>query len=513
MRLDPTTGSRRRSTFCGSSVRSVPRRRLPLPEGIGAAGPSPRGTRRRGRRAGCARRRSGPAGQLRPSGRAGIRRQHSRVVSRALAPRLGGWRGCCRRRSMPSSRRSNAGPDAAWTIRTIHSCFLSIPSSTSGETRDDAAMLDVGFSDVTLPGLVARTDRAFAWRAYVELLRAFCTRVHGLSEAAVDATVAQAGAAPAAQVRALKCMVAGAGRPWPEHARDQLAQAVSSLLKAAPTPTAVIVQARTFGAGTEPSGSGRVFSRDPVVGAIGSFGEFRPGADRLTSPNSGRASLGIDRLRRHSPAAAAALCSGLASIEVIHHDMCEVEFTLEAGELFLARRMPWPLDQPVRKADRRRPGRCRTDRRRHRARSDPPAALEDLQPSVVSRRQQLPVLAQGNVPAPGVAIARLLGWVADGSRLPCRRALRRPRSSSTFPETSTAPPQYWTSRCRRVLIAALVCVTGSDSRRPTATPRPWAGVARATSPGVGGRASRLAAHSGEARRRRWGRRQATLDFE
>ncbi len=295
-----------------------------------------------------------------------------------------------------------------------------IASSTSGDTHDDAVMLDVGLSDVTLPGLVARTDMPFAWRAYVELLCAFCTRVHGLTEAAVDATVAKAGAGAAAQVQALKCMVAGAGRPWPEHARDQLAQAVSALLKAAPTPTAVVVQARTFGAGTEPSGSGRVFSRDPVGGAIGSFGEFRPGADRLNGSEQRSGLVGIDSLRRHSPAAAAALCSGLASVEVIHHDMCEVEFTLEAGQLSLDDARPGPRTSRAAvqiAVDLVDAGLIDVETALYRI-SLP--VLEDLQLSVVSHDQQRPVLARGNVAAPGVALARLLGWAADESRLPCR---------------------------------------------------------------------------------------------
>ena len=295
-----------------------------------------------------------------------------------------------------------------------------IASSTSGDMRDDAVMLDVGLSDVTLPGLVARTERAFAWRAYVDLLRAFCTRVHGLTEAAVDAAVTRAGAAAAAQVQALKCMVAGAGHPWSERARDQVAQAVSSLLKAAPTPTAVVVQARTFGAGTEPSGSGRVFSRDPVGGAIGSFGEFRPGADRLIGSEQRPGLAGMDSLRRHSPEAAAALCSGLASVEVIHHDMCEVEFTLEAGQLFLDDARPGPRTSRAAvqiAVDLVDAGLIDVETALYRI-SLP--VLEDLQPSVVSGDQQLRIFVRGNVAAPGVALGRLLGWAADGSRLPCR---------------------------------------------------------------------------------------------
>ena len=294
-----------------------------------------------------------------------------------------------------------------------------IPSSTSGETRDDAAMLDVGLSDVTLPGLAARTEMAFARRAYVELLRAFCTRVHGLSHAAVDATVADAGAAADTQVRALKCMVAGTGCPWPERARDQLAQAVNSLLEAAPRPTAVVVQARTFGAGTERSGFGRVLSRDPIRGAIRPFGEFRPGADRLDGAEQRAAIIGMDGLRRRFPEAAAALCSGLASIEVIHHDMCEVEFTLEAGQLFVHETRPGPRTSRAAvqiAVDLVDAGLIDVETALYRI---PLPALEDLQLPVVAPDQELPVLARGNVEAPGVALGRLLGWAADGSRLPC----------------------------------------------------------------------------------------------
>ena len=294
-------------------------------------------------------------------------------------------------------------------------------------------------------------------------------------------------------------MVAGAGRPWPEHARDQLAQAVSSLLKAAPTPTAVVVQARTFGAGTEPSGSGRVFSRDPVGGAIGPFGEFRPGADRLNGSEQRSGLVGMDSLRRHSPAAAAALCSGLASIEVIHHDMCEVEFTLEAGQLFVHDARPGPRTSRAAvqiAVDLVDAGLIDVETALV---SDLAARLEDLQLPVVSRRPA----ASGSRPrerrSPGRrarAAARM-----GGRRLSL--ALSRKRSGGRGRRRPTQRP-----RPRRRDIGgrgagasrspAVVCPTESDSRRPPATPWPLGRCRRATSPGVGGRASGLAAHSGEA---------------
>ncbi|GGQ45555.1 hypothetical protein GCM10010187_74860 [Actinomadura coerulea] len=104
--------------------------------------------------------------------------------------------------------------------------------------------------------------------------------------------------------------------------------------------TAVIVQAMVFGNRDDRSGSGVAFSRDPNTGKNVPFGDvlFRHQGEDIVSGRS--AARPLHELRSREPAVWAALTDALARLERHHRDACYVEFTFEAGELWLLQVRP-----------------------------------------------------------------------------------------------------------------------------------------------------------------------------
>ncbi len=99
--------------------------------------------------------------------------------------------------------------------------------------------------------------------------------------------------------------------------------------------TAVNVQAMVFGNLDDASASGVAFSRDPTTGEKRIYGDvlFRAQGEDVVAGRARPES--IDRLRARLPDVAAALESALARLEIRLRDVCEVEFTVECGVLWL----------------------------------------------------------------------------------------------------------------------------------------------------------------------------------
>ncbi|SEG96750.1 pyruvate, orthophosphate dikinase [Nonomuraea solani] len=107
--------------------------------------------------------------------------------------------------------------------------------------------------------------------------------------------------------------------------------------------TAVTVQAMVYGNRDARSGSGVAFSRDPNTGENIPFGDvlFGHQGDDVVS---GRATTRpLSDLAGHEPAAWAGLLAALGRIEAHHRAPCYVEFTFEAGELWLLQARPATL--------------------------------------------------------------------------------------------------------------------------------------------------------------------------
>ncbi len=99
--------------------------------------------------------------------------------------------------------------------------------------------------------------------------------------------------------------------------------------------TAVNVQAMVFGNKGDDSGTGVAFTRNPSTGENKPYGDFLANAQgedvvagiRITEP--------LDAMANHFPECHQQLLGVMQTLEQHYRDMCDIEFTIEQGRLFL----------------------------------------------------------------------------------------------------------------------------------------------------------------------------------
>ncbi|MFF3868852.1 pyruvate, phosphate dikinase [Micromonospora sp. NPDC001898] len=204
-----------------------------------------------------------------------------------------------------------------------------------------STVLNLGLTTEATGGLAAETGNpAFAQEARRRFLTSFTAALHGTTDEA-EAGTRLSGTAVA------------------DDAMDQLRAAVCAVFASWNTPraityrelhdiphesgTAVIVQAMVFGSRDERSGTGVAFSRDPNTGEKSPFGDVlfgRQGEDVVSGRSSTRP---LPELTDREPAVWEDLLAALHRIEQHYRDACHVEFTFEAGRLWLLQVRPGGL--------------------------------------------------------------------------------------------------------------------------------------------------------------------------
>ncbi|GIH81392.1 pyruvate, phosphate dikinase [Planobispora longispora] len=150
-----------------------------------------------------------------------------------------------------------------------------------------------------------------------------------------------------------------AGEPVPDDAMRQLELAVGAVFSSWDTPrattyrelhgiphelgTAVTVQAMVFGNRDDRSGAGVAFSRDPNTGERVPFGDVLFGRQGEDVVSGGSATRPLAELAGREPAVWAGLLEAMDRIEGHCRDACQVEFTFEAGALWLLQVRPGGL--------------------------------------------------------------------------------------------------------------------------------------------------------------------------
>jgi pyruvate,orthophosphate dikinase len=99
--------------------------------------------------------------------------------------------------------------------------------------------------------------------------------------------------------------------------------------------TAVIVQSMVFGNLGEDSGTGVLFSRNPLSGDPEPYGEWLPKGQGEDVVSGTHDPLPLEALATQMPAVHARLLEAAKLLEREHGDVQDVEFTVERGELFL----------------------------------------------------------------------------------------------------------------------------------------------------------------------------------
>lgn len=137
----------------------------------------------------------------------------------------------------------------------------------------------------------------------------------------------------------------------PERPRDQLRGAIEAVFRSWGSErarvfrshegisddlgTAVTVQAMVFGNLDARSGTGVVFTRDPATGAAGPFGDYLARAQGEDVVAGTHSVGGLSNLHDQLPDVYDELLRVLDRLERHYRDMCDVEFTVSEGRLYI----------------------------------------------------------------------------------------------------------------------------------------------------------------------------------
>ena len=99
--------------------------------------------------------------------------------------------------------------------------------------------------------------------------------------------------------------------------------------------TAVTIQAMVFGNLDADSGTGVVFSRNPLTGEQTPYGEYLPRAQGEDVVSGKFTPLPLDAMQRRVSAAHGALLDATERLEQEHGDVQDIEFTVQSGKLYL----------------------------------------------------------------------------------------------------------------------------------------------------------------------------------
>jgi pyruvate,orthophosphate dikinase len=198
---------------------------------------------------------------------------------------------------------------------------------------------------------------------------------------------------------------------------DALAEAVAAQWRTTEAPLALVAQAEVDGARDERSGSGVVFTRDPVTGSPGGYGRYATGrrGDHWAAWEATGEPL--HSLRNVAPDAYEVLEAALVVIETSLSDMAEVAFTVQSGELWFLQARPGRRDAAaeVRIAvDLVDEGLITVDQALERVTV---TGLARLQAPVLAAGQDLDIVARGESAAPGVAAGEVV-FADDGVPTP-----------------------------------------------------------------------------------------------
>lgn len=218
-------------------------------------------------------------------------------------------------------------------------------------------VLDVGLTDASVVGLAAQSgDERFAADSYRRLLQMFGTTVLGIDGEAFSGRMDAGDLLSAEELHRViadfKAIIKEhTGSDFPQEPREQLRLAIRAVFTSWNTPraalyrrqemipddlgTAVNVQAMVFGNRGSASGSGVCFTRDPATGERGAYGDYLPDAQGEDVVSGVRNTLALTDLAALHPDCHAQLVAAMDRLERHYRDLCDIEFTIEDGRLWL----------------------------------------------------------------------------------------------------------------------------------------------------------------------------------
>jgi pyruvate,orthophosphate dikinase len=227
-------------------------------------------------------------------------------------------------------------------------------------------VLNVGLTDDSVSGLTAQSgNQRFVWDSYRRLIQMFgktvCAMPGGAFEQALEDAKRVRGADNDADLDAddLRALVATykaifarhVGRDFPQDPREQLDLAIRAVFHSwnadravlyrrqeripADLGTAVNVVAMVFGNLGADSGTGVAFTRDPANGEQGVYGDYLTNAQGEDVVAGIRNTVPLQDLERLDRSSYDQLMAAMAALEGHYRDLCDIEFTIERGKLWL----------------------------------------------------------------------------------------------------------------------------------------------------------------------------------
>ncbi|MFI1996653.1 pyruvate, phosphate dikinase [Actinoplanes sp. NPDC020271] len=211
-------------------------------------------------------------------------------------------------------------------------------------------ILDIGLNDRSVLGLARQSgDERFAWDSYRRLIQMFGRTVFDVPAAAFDA---ESATEPRDLVRVYKKVFETyTGRVFPQAPHEQLFLAIGAVFKSwnadravlyrrqeripQDLGTAVNVMAMVFGNRGADSGTGVAFTRDPATGRRGSYGDYLPDAQGEDVVAGIRNTMPLNDLSERDPVSYTQLLSIMERLEQRYRDLCDIEFTIEHGKLWM----------------------------------------------------------------------------------------------------------------------------------------------------------------------------------
>jgi pyruvate,orthophosphate dikinase len=227
-------------------------------------------------------------------------------------------------------------------------------------------VLDIGLNDESVEGLAAVSDNPrFAYDSYRRLLQMFGNTVLGIEgeqfRDAMDELKEDRGTTQDTDlgVEDLQELIAtykgiiekATGRSFPQEPREQLDLAVRAVFDSWNTDravlyrrqeqipedlgTAVNIQAMVFGNFGADSGSGVCFTRDPASGDQGEYGDYLQNAQGEDVVAGIRNTVSLADMEEIDKKSHDELLAIMSKLEQHYRDMCDIEFTVERGKLWM----------------------------------------------------------------------------------------------------------------------------------------------------------------------------------
>jgi pyruvate,orthophosphate dikinase len=226
-------------------------------------------------------------------------------------------------------------------------------------------VLNLGLNDESVEGLAKGTDERFAYDSYRRFIAMYARIVQGvdgepfehLLENAKEWDGVTADAEISAETLRRLCdrykqvVERETGKPFPQDPTDQLTGAVEAVFKSwggaravayrnrekisHDLGTAVNVQAMVFGNRDERSGTGVGFTRNPSTGEDLPYGDYLINAQGEDVVAGIRNTEPLDALKDQFPKIHKELLGIFDRLEKHYEDMCDTEFTIEQGKLWM----------------------------------------------------------------------------------------------------------------------------------------------------------------------------------